>query len=302
MKNSIYGFHPVALNDKQRKDKSDQMDKFWTAVKSRKGGGECLRQMLANEQTDGFFLYDGAQLLFSLEPRSTGNFELLRKALVTVDLADVQTAQFVRSTLRLAHAGYDTGPVAHRYMEAKDVTTYLPEHGAYKLDRVAGAILLYGSMDPAMADRYLALEAGSPSPESRDAAVIVWSINLTEASFKGLAALDLSKFSPAIEKSITAVRKWHSVKTTTNPKYTREQLLAKLASENIEAADEADSRALDESAYATLTLPDLDAFRAARRRVVRGVSDESVEGYVEMSRVLLGVINHLDAYAQYRIH
>ncbi len=301
MKNRIYGFHPAVLNDKQRKARSDQMDRFWAAVKSRKGGGACLRQMLADEQTDGFFLYDGVQLLLSIEP-SSANLDLLHKALLTVDLADVQTAQVVRSTLRLAYAVYDTGPIAHRYMEAKDVTTYLPEHGAYKLDRVAGAILLYGSMDPVLADRYLAIEAGSPNSETRDAAVIVWSMNLTESSFKGLAALDVSKFSPATQKSIAAVRKWRSVKATTNPKYTREQLLAKLASEHIEAADEADSRALDESAYATLTLADLDAFRDARRRVVRGVSNESVEDFVEMSRVLLGVINHLDAYAQYRVH
>ncbi|HUI55937.1 MAG TPA: hypothetical protein VLY04_13265 [Bryobacteraceae bacterium] len=301
MKSRVYGFHPGTLNDEQRKSRSDQMDAFWAAVKSRKGGGACLRQMLADERRDGFFLYDAAQLLLSLEPIGA-NLDFLRKALMAVDLADVQPAQFVRSTLRLAHAGYDTGPIAHHYMEAKDVTTYLPEHGAYKLDRVAGAILLYGSMDPVLADRYLALEAGSASSETRDAAVIVWSMNLTEASFKGLAALDLSQFSAATRDSIAAVRKWRPVKAPANPKYTREELLARLASENIEATDEADSRALDESAYATLTLSDLDAFRAARRRLVRGVSNESVEGYVEMSRVLLGVINHLDAYAQYRTH
>jgi hypothetical protein len=182
-------------------------------------------QMLSGEQTDSFFLYDGAQLLLSLEPGTT-DLDLLRKALLTVHLADVQPAQFVRSTLRLAHADQDTGPIAHRYMEAKEVTTYLPEHGAYKLDRVAGAILLYGSMNPAVADRYLASEASSSLSETRDAAVIVWSMNLTEASFKGLARLNLSQFSQATQNNIAAVRKWHALKATSNPRYSREQLLS----------------------------------------------------------------------------
>jgi hypothetical protein len=64
--------------------------------------------------------------------------------------------------------------------------------------------------------------------------------------------------------------------------------------------DEADDRALDNSIYATFTSADLDALREGRRRMITGVSNESVEGCDEMSRILFNLINVLNVYVQYR--
>jgi hypothetical protein len=64
--------------------------------------------------------------------------------------------------------------------------------------------------------------------------------------------------------------------------------------------DEAENKALDDSIYATLTPDDVAALREGRRRMIVGVSNESVEGYEEMSRVLLNLINVLDLYPSYR--
>jgi hypothetical protein len=64
--------------------------------------------------------------------------------------------------------------------------------------------------------------------------------------------------------------------------------------------DEAENKALDNSIYATLTPDDVAALRAGRRRMIVGVSNESVEGYEEMSRILLNLINVLDLYPKHR--
>jgi hypothetical protein len=40
----------------------------------------------------------------------------------------------------------------------------------------------------------------------------------------------------------------------------------------------------------------------ARRRSIRGVSDESVDDYSELSVVLLNLVNVLDLYRDYRTH
>ena len=89
------------------------------------------------------------------------------------------------------------------------------------------------------------------------------------------------------------------------PKYTREQMLAKVTKfpemdMDASANPEAENKALDNSVYATFRVDDVEALRESRRRLITGVSNESVEGYVEMSRVLLHLINKLNLYAEYR--
>jgi hypothetical protein len=67
-----------------------------------------------------------------------------------------------------SHRNVDIGPAAKNYLRAPHVTTYLPKHGGYELDRVRGAILLYGSMPLALVDKYLDPEIHASEPEVRD--------------------------------------------------------------------------------------------------------------------------------------
>jgi hypothetical protein len=66
--------------------------------------------------------------------------------------------------------------------------------------------------------------------------------------------------------------------------------------------NQAEDEALDNSIYATFTKIDLSALQEGRRRMIEGVSNESVEGYLEVSRILLNLINVLDLYTEWRIH
>jgi hypothetical protein len=101
-----------------------------------------------------------------------------------------------------------------------------------------------------------------------------------------------------------SVRTYRTVPVMRPSKYTREQMLQKVARlpQMDPDMNEGEDKALDNSVYATFTAADIGALQEGRRRMVQGVSDESVDGYAEISRVLLNLINVLDLDKDYRIH
>lgn len=311
-KSRTYGFLPSKLTAAERNTKSQQLDVFWNLVKGMGPDGiTCLRTLVETEQADKFFLFDAASLLASLD-RSGGSNQAILKALAQTNLQDVQPDAFISLALRLAKQDVDISPAADNYLHAPKVTTYLARHGGYKLDRLQGAILLYGSMAPALVDKSLAQEVQDNNEDARNTAAIVWSMNLTEESFKGLSALgDMKTFSNEARQSVEHVLKAQSVPVTKPSKYSRPQVLAKIAKlPNFDPRDvsgsfeatEANIRAFHNSIYATLTPADVVTLRDARRRSILGVSDESVDDYSELSGVLLNLVNVLDLYRDYRSH
>lgn len=56
------------------------------------------------------------------------------------------------------------------------------------------------------------------------------------------------------------------------------------------------------SAIATLQPEDFDKVREARRKSLYDVSDESLEEYLAFTRMMLGLVNRLDLYKEYRKH
>ena len=101
-----------------------------------------------------------------------------------------------------------------------------------------------------------------------------------------------------------AVKKYRTVRVTRPSKYTREQMLEKVGRfpEIDPDINQAEDEALDNSIYATFTKDDLSALQEGRRRMITGVSNESVDGYLEISRIMLNLINVLDLYKNFRIH
>jgi hypothetical protein len=304
-KAQTYGFRPATLTKAERDQKSKQMDAFWNLVQS--GGTPalaCLRQLMAKESADTYFLFDGASLLANFDKSGASDQSIL-DGLLRSNMKDVTPDGYIYLCLQLSKRNVDIGPAANKYLYAENVTVYLPQHGAYKLDRLRGAILLYGSMKPNLVDKYLIPELSSSDPEVRDTATMVLSLNLTEGSFKALTTLGAMKnFSKEARESVAYIKTWQQVQVVKPPKYTRQEMLDKLArlpkmDENI---DDSEDKALDNSIYATFTAADLDAVRDGRREMITGVSNEAVEGYDEMSRILLNLINVVDAYSQYRTH
>lgn len=311
-KSRTYGFRPSQVTAADRNRKSAEMDGFWSLVKSMGPDGiGCLRTLVEAEQADSFFLFDGGSLLASLD-HSGGSNQAILKALAQTNLQDVQPDAFISLALRLAKQDVDISSAADNYLRAPKVTAYLARHGGYKLDRLQGAILLYGSMPPALVDKALSREVQGSNDDARNTAAIVWSMNLTEESFKGLAALgDMKTFSNEARQSVQYVLKAQTVPVTKPSKYSRAQVLAKIAKlPDFDPSEfsggfadmEAEIRAFHNSICATLTPVDVVTLLDARRRSIRGVSDESVDDYSELSGVLLNLINVLGLYPDYRTH
>ncbi len=302
-KRKTYGFHPSTLSASERMSKTAAMDQFWNLAKAEGPEGlACVANLIADEKTDTWFLFDAATLLVTFDQSGKSDSAIV-SALSRTDLAEVEPPAFIQVALQVSKRGGDIGPAAHNYMNAANVTADLPAHGGYRLDRTAGAIVLYGRMPADAVDKYLAMEVTSKNLESRDAAAIVWSLNMTESSFKGLAALgDMANFSNATREHVRSIRRYVRVPVTRPPKYTREQVLQKITKWPELSDTPTEQAALDNACYATLTPADLSTIREARRRLIAGVSDEAIEGYNEASHLLMNMINVLDAYKEYRVH
>jgi hypothetical protein len=297
-KTKTYGFRPTLLNDKEQEAKSAEMDRFWDLVKAAGPEGvTCMTTFIAGEQTDKWFLFDAASLLAMLDPSGRSDTTIV-EALARTDLAEMDPAAFVRLAVIVSTRGGDIGPAAHNYMTAPRVTAFLPIHGGFRLDRTSGAMLMYGSMASDLADKYLAIEVASTNAETRNAAAIVWSMNLTEASFRGLAALgEMTDFSTDARAQVRGVRRFIQAPPLPAAKFTREQVLERIA----RWPDEDSSTDFAMAFVSTLTAADLQTVRDARRRLVTGVSDEAIFAYDGASRMLMMLINVLDAYKEYRV-
>lgn len=305
-KKRAYGFRATELSQEQKQKKSAELDHFWKQVHAQGGEGvACLRTMILAEKDDTFFLFNGSSLLYSLD-RSEASLAGVSYGLSRTNLQEASVLWYIQFLVQLSKDGVDIGPLAERYMAYPDVRVTVPAHGNMPLGREEGALLLYGSMQPALADKYLVTMLAAENSERRSAAALLLSLSMTEESFKGLNSLPgLDGFSPDVRSSIEIAMKHKPVNLTRTAKFSRREVLEKLARIPRYGEDFwgfAGNEDLEASAIATLTQEDLSALREARRKSITGVSDEVLYEYFALSKILLGVINRLDLYKEYRSH
>jgi hypothetical protein len=84
-------------------------------------------------------------------------------------------------------------------------------------------------------------------------------------------------------------------------KATQEQI-AKALAESEPIYGIADHTAFTDSAIATLQPEDFETLRAARRKAVYDISDESLAEYLAFTQVMIGLMNRLDLFKEYRTH
>ncbi len=229
-KAKTYGFHPSRLTTKQRQAKAVQMDAFWRlAGEDKPAAAACLRPLLTAEKQDGYFLFDGASLLYSIDS-SEASTQVVVASLERADMAEIEPAGYLRMLLRLSNAGVDIGPLAARYLEYPEVKTYVPQH-AMDLDRDMGALLIYGSMAPEQEDRYLVSALNAKEGYARSTAALLLALNMTETSFKALSTFsgwaDLPEDS---KKVVQAYRMYEPYQPSAAPvKFSRKEVLAYIA-------------------------------------------------------------------------
>ena len=315
LKKGTYGFRPTKLTQQQRTAKEQQIDRFRKLTEEQgQRGIACLRAMLKSESTDSFFLFDGASLLLHLDD-SQPSLAVLSDAAARSDLGEINAAGYVELVLELARHGMDTGLLAEKYMLYPKVDDYVAEH-SLPVDRATGAIFLYGSMTPERADEALGPLLNAKEMDVRGTAALQLALNMTHESYRALAALPgLDGLPDYAQKQVIAALAYHSPEGKVIPTYSREQVLARLNTlprtpEQVEAELKKESpvvgiandEPLIRSAIATLNATDLGVVREARRAALMSVSEESLEEYTAYTRVILGVINRLDLYREYRAH
>jgi hypothetical protein len=315
LKKETYGFRPTKLTQQQRTAKEQQIDRFRKlAEKQGQRGIACLRAMLKSESTDSFFLFDGASLLLHLDD-SQPSLAVVNDAAARSDLGEISAASYVELVLELARHGVDTGPLAEKYIKYPNVDDYVAER-SLPVDRATGAIFLYGSMTPERADAALVPLLNAKEADVRGAAALQLALNMTQESYRALAGLPgLDGLPDYAQKQVIAALAYHPPEDKVIPTYSREQVLARLRGlprtpEQMEAELKKESplvgiandEPLIRSAIATLNVTDLDAVREARRVALMSVSEENLAEYAAYTRVILGVINRLDLYKEYRVH
>jgi hypothetical protein len=303
-KSDIYGFHPAQISQKERETKSSQMDRFWNSVKSQGPLGiDCLKQLIVAEQQDGFFVFDAASLLLSLDT-STASLEVAALGIAKANLKDLDSSSYIRTTLFLLHRGIDITPLVEHYMMAPEVKGFVPQH-AMTLDRETGAVFLYGSMPSSSADQSLIRMLNSKEPVTRTAAVALLSLSLTKDSLNAIKTVDRAALPESIRKSVEGGLRYQRIEDAGRTKQSRAEVLKILNRIPNFGGDfwgVAGDREFAESAIALLQEEDFPVLREARRKSIYGLSDEALHEYFALSRVLLGVINRLDLYKDVREH
>lgn len=85
------------------------------------------------------------------------------------------------------------------------------------------------------------------------------------------------------------------------PKATQQQL-AQAVADGLPIYGISDHTAFQTSAIATLKPEDFPTVRDARRQSLYNISDEALAEYLAYTQIMIGMLNHLDLYKQYRQH
>lgn len=81
-----------------------------------------------------------------------------------------------------------------------------------------------------------------------------------------------------------------------------QQQLAQAVADSLPIYGIADHTAFITSAVATLQPDDFATIREARRKALYNVSDEALSEYLAYTQIMIGMLNHLDLFQQYRQH
>ena len=108
----LYNFEPHTLNEAAIMAKSEQLDEFWSFIKSdSKATLPLLRKELGTSSHSAFFYYDGSKLLLSLSKQKRDQ-SLALNAIPKADLRSIQHTDYLHTIQRLASNGLDTREAA----------------------------------------------------------------------------------------------------------------------------------------------------------------------------------------------
>jgi hypothetical protein len=302
-KRTTYGFRPSQLSPQDKEAKIGPLDAFWASVRARGPDGvACLRSMIIADSSDGFFAFDAASLLASLD-QSPNNLAVVELGLTRTNLDDIDVAAYVRMVVALIHAHRDVEKLGQKYLRHPKVETRIAQHGGMLLDRDGGGIIIYGSLPSATADRYLTAALHLSEPYARATAAKLLALSLTEPALRTLKTFPWGSLPREDRQIIEHFVKRRPPTVVGSGAKSRQDVLAALAripKYGANFSGFASDEELVASGIRSLEARDLDSLRDARRRSITGISDEALGEYFAITEVIVGVVNRLDLYRNLR--
>ena len=293
---ATYDFRPAKLTEAQKTAKSNELDRVWDAVKRDPVNlVPCLRSGLSAPEADPFFLFDGSNLLLSLDPSESTKRTLIR-SYARVDLADVDPSVWIRRLALLAFEGFDISEAADKWLRFPDAAYYLPQHGAYKVTMDNGAMFLYGSMDETHATPALVKIVSDKSHPGRETALWALMNQATPEALQLLKQVDPKQFSQKAQDSLNAlIIRPTLIEARTPPKNTRAEFVN--AFERLVKGDPQPFFALvsrtpdgERDVVAVLTPEDVPLVRKVRRRLIATGSPHMIGYYNDFSLILMTLV------------
>jgi hypothetical protein len=291
-----YGFRPSQLGPEARELKSEQMDAVWDVVQADPGTlAPCLKAALARTTDDTWFLFDGSQLLASVEQSREAKTFLL-DALSRVSLDDVDLRAWVAAASALGMDGLDTSKLGRQWLSYPRAEYFLPEHGDYRVDRGNAAMFIFGTLDERYATPMLTEIARDGDGEAKAIATWLLMSQATPEALRALRSLNTRGLSAGAAASVKALRTQPTLIIPRHPpKTSREEFLSAFAA--LLAGDETPFNRLVETVpdgerdlVAVATPADLDVIRKVRRYYIARNTQHAIEYYNQFSQILMTLV------------
>lgn len=289
-----YGFRPSQLDDAGRAQRSKLMDEVWGNVTRDPAKlAPCLKAALRASADDGWFLFDGGQLLVSVDPSPEAQ-QLLLDALGRVSLDDVDLRSWVETGASLGLKGLDTSALGKRWLAYPKAEYYVTEH-AYHVDRENGAMFLFGALDERFATPAL-VELCRHAGEQKEIAAWLLMNQATPEALHALKELDTRGLSPKFLASRKAIlSRPELIEPRAKPRTTRAEFLSAftaLLAGNHQPFDGLMAAVPDgeRDLVAVATRADVDVIRKVRRWYVARGNQHAIDFYNQFTQILMTMV------------
>lgn len=293
---STYGFCPSKLDQAASAAKSKEMDAIWKAVEQDPSTlAPCLKEALAQPTEDTWFLFDGSQLLVSVDHSREAKLRLM-DGLTRVSLDDVDLRSWVGTASAMGLEGFDTSALGSRWLAYPNAGYFLPEHAAYHVDRDNGAMFIFGTLDETFATPTLIALSRTSTGEVKNIVVQLLMSQATPEALRAVAHLDPKGLSPEVIASRKALLEGPNLIVPRNPpRTTHSQFIAAFTS--FLAGDPKPFDALVEAVpdgerdlVAVSTPADLEMIRKVRRRYIAANNQHVIEYYNQFTQILMTLV------------
>lgn len=290
-----YGFRPSQLDADALQKKNEQMDIVWTAVREDPALVPCLRAALKQRVSDAWFQFDGSQLLFSIE-RSHDAKLMLLDALRRVSLDDVDLRTWVELASSLGVDGLDTSDLGKRWLVYSRAEYFLPEHGAYRVDRENGAMFIFDALDERFATPVLAALSKNSQGEEKEIATGLLMSQATPQALQALSEVTVEGLSPRTVDSRKALLQGPSlIEPRSQPRTSRKEFLAAFTA--VLAGNEEPFNRLvaavpdgERDLVGVAKPEDIELIRKVRRHYIAKATQHAIEYYNQFTQILMTLL------------